>query len=346
MKIRDFKYLLAYLIPLSALFALLWKSYWSYSTVIFSFGIIPIIEILSKPDHTNESYERQNQKKLNRFFDYLLYLNIPIVYLLTFITFREVKSGVHTIEGIGLLLNLGIVLSTSGINVAHEIGHRQGLINKIAAALLLGPSMYGHFTIEHNYGHHKWIGTPRDPASATENQSVYAFIYQAVTGVYKNAWRISFKQMGKSGLPRFHYRNELVWIHLFQLVLLIVYFIYGGVAILLFGIACAIVSFSLLECIDYIEHYGLRRKLLPSGKYERVNENHSWNSDHQLGRIVLYELTRHADHHANAERHYQTLRYKEESPQLPLGYPASIVLALIPTLWFKKMNPLVTQFQA
>ena len=83
---------------------------------------------------------------------------------------------------------------------------------------------------------------------------------------------------------------------------------------------------------------------LESGKYERVSEKHSWNSDHELGRIFLYELTRHTDHHMNATRKYQTLRHMNDSPQLPYGYPASILMALVPPIWFKVMNPRVKAY--
>nr|WP_321539671.1 fatty acid desaturase [Flavobacterium piscinae] len=94
----------------------------------------------------------------------------------------------------------------------------------------------------------------------------------------------------------------------------------------------------MLETINYIEHYGLKRKKLPSGRYERVTEKHSWNSNHILGRIILYELTRHSDHHYKSTKEYQILECHEESPQLPYGYPTSMVLSFIPPLWFSIMN--------
>jgi alkane 1-monooxygenase len=152
--------------------------------------------------------------------------------------------------------------------------------------------------------------------------------------------------MKRAGKPRFHYSNELIWITLAQLILFSIFFWIGGLMTLLFCLGVAVVSFSLLECIDYVEHYGLQRKKLPSGKYERVNFMHSWNSDHEVGRIFLYELTRHTDHHMNATRKYQVLRHMDESPQLPYGYPASILMALVPPIWFKVMNPKVKAYNS
>ncbi|WP_235297731.1 alkane 1-monooxygenase [Portibacter marinus] len=344
MKIQDLKYLLAYLMPLSSLLAMEWLGYWSFSTVILAFVLLPVLEMIIPPDTQNLYPEREQQRKANRLFDALLYLNIPIVYFLLFRTLFVVQGDLHWAERTGLLLNLGIVLATAGINVAHEIGHRSGILNRISAALLLAPSLYGHFTIEHNIGHHKWVGTPDDPVTAKYGQSIYHYWGTAVYGVFVKAWQLSFRQMERQGRPRFHYSNELIWITLLQIALMASYFLAGGLMILVFGIAAAVISFTLLECIDYVEHYGLQRKKLPSGKYERVSERHSWNSDHELGRIFLYELTRHTDHHLHALRKYQTLRHIENSPQLPYGYPASILMALFPPVWFRVMNPKVKAY--
>ena len=346
MKIQDLKYLLAYLIPLSAYLALELQSYWSFSTVILAFGIIPIMEVLIPPSPKNHDPNNEQKKEVNRFFDLLLYVNIPLIYFLIYKSIITVQSGVSTIVVLGLVLNLGIVLGTAGINVGHEIGHRKGLFNRIAAALLLVPSLYGHFTIEHNNGHHKWVATPDDPVTAKYNQSIYSFIFTAVIGVYKSAWRISFRALQRKGLPKWHYSNELIWITLSQIILFYSYFYWGGWPILIFCLFAAIISFTLLETIDYVEHYGLQRKKLASGKYERVNEKHSWNSDHHIGRIFLYELTRHTDHHMNANRKFQILRNIENSPQLPYGYPASILMALVPPIWFKNMNSRVKAFNS
>jgi alkane 1-monooxygenase len=346
MKIRDLKYLLAYLVPLSCYFALEYLSFWSFSTLILSFVLIPVFEILTKPNPTNLDLKTEQQKKHNRFFDVLLYLNIPIVYFLIYKTIVVLMAGVGFVTAIGIILNLGIVFSSAGINVAHELGHREKWYNKLCAAVLLAPSFYGHFTIEHNYGHHKWVGTPKDPVTAKYNQSIYSFIVTAVTGVYTAAWKLSFTQLERKGLPRFHYTNELIWITCFQILLFSSYFYIGGWFILAALAGAAIIGFSLLECIDYVEHYGLQRKKLPTGRYERVTELHSWNSDHEIGRIFLYELTRHADHHANAKRKYQTLRHLNKSPELPYGYPASILMALVPPLWFREMNSRVKSFNS
>lgn len=346
MKIRDLKYLLAYLIPFSAYIALKLLGYWSFTTVILAFVFIPLLEFMMTPDPINLSQQREQKINVNVLFDWLLYLNILIVYFLIFKTIFTIQGDLRWFEVLGLLLNLGIVLGTAGINVAHEIGHRPGWFNRMAAGALLIPSLYGHFTIEHNVGHHKWVATPEDPVTAKFGQSIYHYWGSAVKGVYLKAWEIVFTKMKREGKSKFHYTNELIWITLAQIVLFTIFYWIGGVLTLLFCLGAAFVSFSLLESIDYVEHYCLQRKLLASGKYERVNHKHSWNSDHEVGRIFLYELTRHTDHHMNATRKYQVLRHMQDSPQLPFGYPASILMALVPPIWFRVMNPKVKAYNS
>ena len=135
----------------------------------------------------------------------------------------------------------------------------------------------------------------------------------------------------------------MIWSHFVQIIFLITVYYFSGWIGFIALIGAAIMGMLVLEAVNYIEHYGLFRQVLPSGRYELINESHSWNSDHELGRIVLFELVRHSDHHYQTMRKYQTLRHLDKSPQLPFGYPMSIVIALLPPLWFRLMNPKLNQ---
>jgi alkane 1-monooxygenase len=183
------------------------------------------------------------------------------------------------------------------------------------------------------------VATPEDPATARKNEPVYAFFIRSIVKGYQNAWAIGFKMMETKGKPK--WMHEMVWSHLFQLVLLSGVLYFCGWKGLIIYLATALVGVLSLESVNYVEHYGLVRRLLPSGRYEAMKERHSWNSNHELGRIMLFELVRHADHHYQSTRKYQVLRHLDESPQLPFGYPMSILLALIPPVWFRLMNPRV-----
>lgn len=336
---KDLKYLAAFSIPLVALIGISIQGIWSYLTPVYTFGFIPVLELLLPTDDSNLSDEDRESKRQNVLFDWLLYLNIPIVFgLLIYTLVLVTNQTLATYEIVGLIFSLGIVLGSNGINVAHELGHRQLKHQRFLAKLLLLPSLYMHFYIEHNFGHHLNAATKEDPATARYNQSVYSFWFTSVIRQYFGAWKIQADLLKRQKKSFFSIKNDMFWYVLFQATYLTAIFLAFGFSGLSFAIASGIVGFLLLETINYIEHYGLHRKKLASGRYERVQEVHSWNSNHVVGRVVLYELTRHSDHHYKSAKKYQILDYHEISPQMPFGYPTSMVLSLFPPLWFGIMN--------
>lgn len=336
---RDAKYFIAYILPLSALAGLYLKGPWAFSAFYVGFVIIPILEQLLPKSTANLGEEEEKRQSNRRLFDFLLYANVPVLYGLLFYYFRTLAQGdLAGYEIAGLTLSMGIVTGSIGINVGHELGHRAARHEQWMAQMLLLPALYMHFTIEHNRGHHKNVGTDLDPASARQGQTVYAFWIQSVVGGYRNAWRLERERLARAGSPAISRSNEMLRFTLLQAGWLLALGAVFGWNIILYAIAVAIVGFLLLESVNYIEHYGLRRRRLESGAFEIVQPRHSWNSDHELGRIFLYELTRHSDHHYKANRKYQVLRHFDESPQLPYGYPASILLSLVPPLWFAVMD--------
>jgi alkane 1-monooxygenase len=335
----DLKYLFAYSIPLMTLVSISYNGILTFATPLYAFIFIPLLEIILK-DYDREYSESQKEKRLNNIlFDILLYLNIPFVFGLLAYGFwvLETKSMLP-FEMVGIVLSLGILLATNAINVAHELGHRKTQRERTLSKLLLLPCLYMHFYLEHNFGHHKNVATPEDPATSKKNQSVYHFWITSVLKQYKNAWQIQLSILAKGNHTYFSLKNDMLWYSIFQLCYLDLCFLFFGISGLLFALAVGVLSFVFLETINYVEHYGLVRKKLPSGRYERVQTHHSWNSNHIIGRIVLYELTRHSDHHFKASKKYQILENKKESPQLPFGYPTSILLSLVPPLWFWIMN--------
>lgn len=335
---KDLKYLLAFTIPMSCWLALRIKGPFSYATVIYAFGLIPILELIFSSSDRRYSDEQKSSRAVDFFFDVLLYLNIPLVFATLYVGFHTLLSSkLVPYEQLGLVLSIGIVLGTNGINVAHELGHRVKKSEQFLAKLLLLPSLYMHFFIEHNLGHHKHVGTPEDSATARKNQSVYSFWWSSITGQIISAFRIQRHLLKVNQAGYFSLKNELLWFVLIQLwYLIMVLWVFGSTG-LFYALGFALVSVLLLETINYIEHYGLMREL-KGERYERVTPVHSWNSNHVIGRMVLYELTRHSDHHHRASKKYQVLESIEESPQLPYGYTTSMVIAMVPTLWFWLMN--------
>jgi alkane 1-monooxygenase len=210
---------------------------------------------------------------------------------------------------------------------------------------LLLSTQYMHFFIEHNRGHHKNVSTDADPASAKYGEWLYVFWARSIFFSYLDAWKLEADRMRKMGKKVFHPENEMLQFLFFQLTLNACILLITGWKGLLSYLLAAFVGILLLETVNYIEHYGLRRKKQGEDYYEKVMPHHSWNSDHVLGRLMLFELTRHSDHHYMASRKFQVLRHFENSPQMPAGYPAMMVLAFVPPLWFYVMHRHIRKLQ-
>lgn len=336
---KDLKYLTAYAVPLCAVIGLYYNDFFAWLTPIYAFIAVPILEGIFPVDKVNIDPSEKEGKKHLHWTDFLLYLNIPIVFGITYFTLSTLTTGTFsTLEIIGQIFSCGIVIGSNGINVAHELGHRKSKIEQQMGKLLLLPALYMHFFIEHNFGHHLKAATPEDPATAKYNQSLYSFWISSIYKQYTSSWAIQMDLLKRENKTFLSYKNDMLWYHFIQACYLFsTYWFFGSFGLLIVFFA-GVSGFLLLETINYIEHYGLLRKKTRSGRYERVREVHSWNSNHVFGRIMLYELTRHSDHHYRASKKYQLLDYHDVSPQLPYGYPTSMVLSLFPPLWFRIMN--------
>lgn len=336
------KYLLSTLLPLATYAAIYFLGWRSWYSVIFGFAIIPLLELVLPYSKTNWDEPTELKKSSARFFDVLLYLNVPLLYgILFFYLYRVTTTPLAWHETLGLVLSVGLSFGVMGINVAHELGHRTRPFERVLAKLLLLPNNYMHFIIEHNRGHHKNVSTPLDPASSRQNEIIYAFYVRTIVNSYRSAWHLEKMRLERAGLKFWSYHNEMLRFAAIQLAFAAGIAIGFGPKGLLYYLAASLIGVLLLETVNYVEHYGLRRREVAPGIYEKVKPTHSWNSDHELGRIFLYELTRHSDHHYKAQRKYQVLRHFDESPQLPTGYPGCMIMALVPPLWFAVMNPRV-----
>ena len=342
---KDAKYLMAFSVPISVLISIYLKELFSYTSVIYVFLFIPIVELFLTTNLSTFSEQETKSRLKDRFFDWLLYLNVPIVYLILFFgLYSFANYDIKPYEYLGFILSLGILLATNAVNVAHELGHRKNTFDVFITRLLLLPCLYMHFTMEHNYGHHKNVATELDPASAKKGQNLYHFWITSVFGQYKNAWKIQMKLLKNKRASFFSLENKLLFFLFYQGLYLITIYFWLGEGALLLAFLAGVISFLFLETINYIEHYGLRRKKVGK-KYERVQNTHSWNSDHIMGRIILYELTRHSDHHYRASKKYQVLESFQDSPRLPFGYPMSMLLAFVPPIWFAFIHPVLRKIK-
>jgi alkane 1-monooxygenase len=341
---------LKYLTPLSlyagSYYAFLFRGWTIFWPLLLAWVLVPLIELLFKPDPVNLDLAEEELMRNDPIYDFCLYLMVPAQYIALWLFFGSMQQqGLEYWEIAGRVWVMGLLCGTFGINVAHELGHRKSRFEQTLAKMLLLTSQYMHFFIEHNKGHHKRVSTPEDPSSARMGEPVYLFYIRTVVLSWFSAWKIAGRDLRKKGLPALHWKNEMLQFQLIQLVFVgTVYFFYGW-KVLLFYLAAAAIGFLLLETVNYIEHYGLERKKTSRGSYERPLPQHSWNSNHMLGRILLFELSRHSDHHYQASRKYQILRHHEDAPQMPTGYPGMMLLSLLPPAWFLVMNPRVRRIR-
>jgi alkane 1-monooxygenase len=340
MTAHAFKYLSPVIIYLLAIAAFSFTSWITWAPMIYAWVLLPGLELFLNPDNKNMSAAEEDLAKVNRWYDYMLYIIVPLQYgALVYFLLAMQQNNLVWWEITGRIFTMGLLCGTFGINVGHELGHRVNKAEQALAKMLLATSLYMHFFIEHNKGHHKNVATPIDPSSARYKEPVYLFYFRTIIYSYLSAWKIANEDSYKKYGRKFHFKNEMLTTHLIQLLLVGVIWFFFGVTVMLYFLSAAFIGILLLETVNYIEHYGLQRKETTPGKYERTLPHHSWNSNHVLGRVMLFELSRHSDHHYLASRKYQILQHHEDAPQLPTGYPGSMILALFPPLWFYVMTP-------
>ncbi|HEY6503354.1 MAG TPA: alkane 1-monooxygenase [Chitinophagaceae bacterium] len=342
---RAFKYISPFIIYIGSFRAFMVTGWEVWLPLIYAWLIIPLLELFIRPDPENMTGAEEESAKKNRIYDLLLYFVVILQYAaLVMFLYAMSHDEMTWIDIIGRVWVMGMLCGVFGINVGHELGHRVNKFEQVLAKMLLLSSQYMHFFIEHNKGHHKRVATPEDPSSARYGEWIYAFYFRSIVLSYISAWDIANKEVIKKGRPVFSLHNEMIRFTLIQVSFVAVIFFTCGWLVTLYYLVAAGIGITLLETVNYIEHYGLQRKATGEGKYERAMPVHSWNSDHVIGRIMLFELSRHSDHHYLASRKYQLLRHHADSPQMPTGYPGMMLLALIPPVWFFVMNKRIKKY--
>ena len=324
--------------------------YWNWLAIVFVFILMPAIDHWVGLDIHNVPKEQVSIISEERFYRLITYVwtfvQVAFILWACYVISRNQLSSFF--EWIGFVLGVGLVTGGIGITVAHELGHKKSKLEQFYSKVLLMTVSYMHFYIEHNRGHHVQVATPDDPATARYQENFYSFWFRSVFHGYAHAWHLEKESLHRKNLSVWHWRNEMIWFTLAPLLfcgaLTLSISLWSGRFIWevpVFFFVQSLIAFTLLELVNYIEHYGIVRKQDTSGKYERVNPLHSWNASHLISNFFLFQLQRHSDHHANAIKRYQVLNHYDESPQLPYGYPTMILIALVPPLWYARMHPLL-----
>jgi alkane 1-monooxygenase len=347
MGLRFMKYASVYISIGIILTALIFGGVWVFVAPLYVFGLIPLLELVLPQSTWNMDKAEEEIARKDIKYDLVVWSVVPLQFAIMFFFLnRMADNTLAWWEVAGMIFSFGIACGVLGINLAHELGHRNTWYEQTMSKMLLLTSLYMHFFIEHNRGHHKNVSTDDDPASSRYGETLYAFYIRSVRDSWLSAWHIESERLKKANLSFWSIHNEMLMYQLIQGTLLIAIGVVWGPKVLLCFIASATIGFLLLETVNYIEHYGLRRKMIEGAYYEKVMPVHSWNSNHPIGRIMLFELTRHSDHHYMASRKYQILRHFDNSPQMPTGYPGMMVLAFFPPLWFNVMHKQIAKYKA
>ncbi len=321
-------------------------AYWFGPFVVF--GVIPFLDTAIGKDSENPPDSAIRYLEQDRYYRWCTYLFLPLQFASLIFACALWSSGeLSFLEELGLALSVAMVGGIA-INTAHELGHKRKGYERWLSKIALAQTGYGHFFIEHNRGHHVRVATPEDPASSRLGESFWEFLPRTVTGSLRSAIHLERERLarvaevngkGSGGFWTIH--NDVLNAWAMTLVLFAALTVGFGLEVLPWLLVQAVVGFSLLEVVNYLEHYGLLRQKQDDGRYERCRPEHSWNSDNIASNVFLYHLQRHSDHHANPIRRYQALRHFEGLPELPSGYATMIVLAYVPPLWRRTMDPLV-----
>ncbi|GBF50408.1 flavodoxin reductase [Leptospira ryugenii] len=234
----------------------------------------------------------------------------------------------------------GLMIGLVGTITAHELTHRTwDKISMLIGRWLLAFSFDTIFSIEHVYGHHRYVSTTEDPATAPRGRNVYFHIFASTIKGNISAWEIEVKRLKRKDLGIFSYHNAFIRGHLMSLSLVAIAYLIGGIPGMCFFIAAGLFGKALLEIVNYMEHYGMVR--LPE---EPVQPRHSWNTNKRISSWTMFNLTRHSHHHAQGEVPYQDLRPYPNAPMMISGYLTTIVVALIPPVWHYLMTPKVLEW--
>ena len=311
---------------------------WLLLPLFLNFGLGPIIDWTLGEDRNNPPDAVVMQLDQDRYYRRLTYATVPLHFVTLIGASWYASTQGLTVWGlIGLAIVAGM---TSGlaINTGHELGHKNSKIEKLLAKLVLAVPAYGHFTIDHNLGHHRNVSTPGDPASARMGESIYKFAIREIPGALKEAWTIERDRLQRRERSFWHPNNQILQSYYLTALLNIALIIWLGWVMVPFLLLHHASAYWQLTSANYIEHYGLLREQDENGKYERCEPRHSWNSNHVFSNLVLFHLERHSDHHANPLRRYQALRHFDDAPQLPNGYFGVYLMAYVPVLWFRVMD--------
>jgi alkane 1-monooxygenase len=337
---------LAFTLPISVVVGYWFGGFGTFLTPFVFFVILPMVDLLGDTDKTNPSAEELT--RLSKRIDFRIITILSAFTQLALVTWGGyviTSTALSTIELIGITFSIGVANGGVGNAVAHELIHKRNLFEKNLGKALLMTVCYMHYYIEHRIGHHANVATPIDASTACLGESIYMFYPRTVSKSFLSAWSIESARLKGKHLPVCSYHNQMIWFMVLPIAFGSLLAVSCGWQSIPYFFIQSIIGFSILEITNYVEHYGLKRNEISPGYFEKVSSVHAWEANLRISNYFFFKLQRHADHHLHADRRYHILQHYHESPQLPSGYAGMGLLALVPPLWRRVMDPRVHALQ-
>jgi alkane 1-monooxygenase len=328
------------LLPFTGMAAQAWTG-WQLALglpLVISYGLMPLLDYLIGEDGNNPPEAVVPQLERDRYYRWLTWITVPLHFVALIGCAWWLATHDLSWWAVLMLAYIAGTDSGLGINTGHELGHKHNRFEQWLARLVLAVPAYGHFTVEHGRGHHRWVSTPEDHASARMGESIYRFSLRELPGGIRRAWRLEKERLQKEGRRAWSAHNTMLQSYAVSAVLQLGLIAVFGWIMLPFLAVHNVIAWWQLTSANYVEHYGLLRERLPNGQYEAPQPHHSWNANHVVTNLALFHLQRHSDHHSYPSRRYQSLRDFPDLPQLPSGYFGMFPLSYVPPLWFRVMD--------
>jgi alkane 1-monooxygenase len=323
--------------PPLAVICIFQRGWWVFAPLALPFVVLPLGDaMLGVVGQGREAPDLA----FNRYFRVVTWLWVPAQLLLLFWILREAAgAGFSRMELAGATLVAGTTAGLIGGAVGHELIHRRYRSERMLGYFLFFTIGYMHAALSHIGGHHRWVGTPHDPSTAHYKESLYRFLPRTILGTLRLAWTLERQRLLRLNYTTFSWGNRILRSAFLQAVLYAALWIWGGAPAVVVFAGHAVIAIAIIETLNYIQHYGLRRQSTASGEYERIASNHTWESGHRMSNWLLLNLPRHSDHHCVPNKRYQALELLPQAPRLPAGYGTMLLAALVPPIWFAMMNP-------
>ncbi len=306
--------------------------------LLIGYGLMPLLDALIGEDRNNPPEAVVPQLEADPYYRWLTWLSVPLYFVTLLVCAWWAGTQPLPWWAFAILAYAAGANAGMGLTTGHELGHKHNRFEQWLARLILAVPAYGHFTVEHGRGHHRWVSTPEDHASARMGESIYRFALRELPGGIRRAWQLESQRLGSLGFSAWSWRNTMLQSYAISAVLQLGLIAAFGPAMIVFLVIHNLVAWWQLTSANYVEHYGLLREKLANGQYEAPQPHHSWNTNHLVTNLALFHLQRHSDHHANPSRRYQCLRHFAGLPQLPSGYFGMFTLAWFPPAWFRVMD--------